>query len=50
MKDTMANYKDYVDLGRNCGNVCRVLHRRLKGKRPDELNEAVFDAIGDLTT
>jgi hypothetical protein len=46
----MANHKDYVDLGRNCGNVCRVLHRRLKGKGPDELNEAVLDAIGDLTT
>ena len=46
----MANYQDYVDLGRNCGNVCQVLHRRLKGKQPDELNEAVLDAIGDLTT
>jgi hypothetical protein len=46
----MANYKGYVDLGRNCGNVCQVLHRRLKGKRPDELTQAVHDAIGDLTT
>jgi hypothetical protein len=46
----MANYKDYVDLGRNCGSVCEVLHRRLKGKRLDELNQAVLDAIGDLTT
>jgi hypothetical protein len=49
-KDTMANYQDYVDLGQNCGNVCQVLHQRLEGKRPDELNEAAFDAIGDLTT
>ena len=46
----MANYQDYVGLGKNCGNVCRVLDRRLKGKRLDELNEAVLDAIGDLTT
>ena len=44
----MANDKDYVDLGRACGNVCQVLDRRLKGKRPDELKQAVFDAIGDL--
>ena len=50
IQDTMANSKDYVDLGRNCGNVCQVLNRRLKGKRPDELTEAVLDAIGDLTT
>jgi hypothetical protein len=45
----MANYQDYVDLGRNCGNVCEVLHRRLEGKQLDELNQAVLDAIGDLT-
>ena len=46
----MANSKDYVDLGENCGNVCQVLHRRLKGKQLDELNQAALDAIGDLTT
>ena len=46
----MANYKDYVNLGKNCGNVCQVLDRRLKGKQVDELNEAVLDAISDLTT
>ena len=46
----MANHKDYVDLGRNCGNVCQVLHRRLEGKILEELNKAVLDAIGDLTT
>ena len=45
----MANCQDYVDLGKNCGNVCQVLHRRLKGKHLDQLNEAVLDAIGDLT-
>ena len=45
----MANDKDYTELGRACGNVCQVLHRRLKGRRPDELKQAVFDAIGDLT-
>ena len=44
----MANDKDYTELGRVCGNVCQVLHRRLKGRRPDQLKQAVFDAIGDL--
>jgi hypothetical protein len=46
----MANCQGYVDLGRNCGNVCQVLHRRLTGKRLDELTRAVFDVIGELTT
>jgi hypothetical protein len=45
----MANDKDYVDLGRACGDVCQVLYRRLKGKRLDGLNQSIFDAIGDLT-
>ena len=45
----MANDQDFVDLGRACGDVCQVLHRRLKGRRPEELNQPVFDAIGDLT-
>jgi hypothetical protein len=45
----MANDQDYVDLGRACGDVCQVLYRRLKGRRPDELGQSIFDAIGDLT-
>jgi hypothetical protein len=45
----MANNQDFVDLGRACGDVCQVLHRRLKGKRLDDINQTVFGAIGDLT-
>jgi hypothetical protein len=45
----MANDQDYVDLGRACGDVCQVLHRRLKGKRLDGLNQSILDAIGELT-
>jgi hypothetical protein len=44
----MANDQDYVNLGRACGDVCQVLYRRLEGKRLDELNQSIFDAIGDL--
>jgi hypothetical protein len=29
VQDTMANYQDYVDLGRACGDVCQALYRRL---------------------
>jgi hypothetical protein len=45
----MANYDDYVELGRACGDVCQVLYRRLKGRRLGGLCQAVLDAIGDLT-
>ena len=50
IKDTMSNDHDYVELGRSCARVCQTLHRRLKGRRLDELTQAVLDAIGDLTT
>jgi hypothetical protein len=46
----MANDQDFVDLGRACGDVCQALYRRLKGRGPDELNQSVLDAIGELTT
>ena len=45
----MANDKDFVDLGRACGDVCQVLDRRLKGKLLDGLNQSILDAIVELT-
>jgi hypothetical protein len=48
IKDTMANSKNYVDLGKRCGKVVEVLYRRLKGKRLDELTQALIYAIQDL--
>jgi hypothetical protein len=45
----MTDCQDYVDLGRNCGNVCQVLQRGLRGKRLEELTQAILDAIGELT-
>ena len=45
----MANDRDYVDLGRACADVCQALYQRLEGRRLDELNKPVFDAIGGLT-
>ena len=46
----MANEQDYIELGLSCGSVCRALDRGLKGRRLDELNESVLEAIGELTT
>ena len=46
----MANEQDYVDLGVNCADVCAVLDRGLNGRRLEELNQAVLDAIRQLTT
>ena len=46
----MANDQDYVDLGQACGDVCQVLYQKLKGRKLDQLNKSVLDAIGGLTT
>ena len=48
-QDKMANKQDYVDLGSTCANVCKVLDRGLNGKRLDELNQSVLEAIQGLT-
>ena len=45
----MANYQDYAELGEECGKVCDALYWGLEGRRPDELNQHILDAIGDLT-
>jgi hypothetical protein len=44
----MANNDDYVGLGQACADVCQALYQRLKGRRSDELNQSVLDAIGNL--
>ena len=46
----MTNEQDYIDLGQDCGKVCKALYGRLEGRPSDELNQPVLDAIGDLTT
>jgi len=45
----MANEGDYVDLGLTCANVCTALDRGLGGKRLNELNNSVCEAIKQLT-
>jgi hypothetical protein len=41
---------EYVDLGLACADVCKTLDRGLKGRRADELNKSVLDAIEQLKT
>ena len=46
----MANEDDYVKLGLNCAEICRVLDRgmNVNGKQPDDLNQSVREAVGQL--
>jgi len=46
----MINEADYVELGLACADVCTTLDRGLGGKRLEELNDSVCEAINQLTT
>jgi hypothetical protein len=45
----MVDKLDCVELVLFCADICRTLGRGTKGKRPDELNQSVYDAINLLT-
>jgi len=46
----MINQADYVALGLACADVCTALDRGLSGKRLNDLNNSVCEAIKQLTT
>jgi len=46
----MMNQMDYIELGLACADVCTALDRGLDGKRLNELNNSVCEAIKQLTT
>jgi hypothetical protein len=46
----MMNKTDYVELGLACADVCKALDRGMKGRRADELNRTVCEAIEQLAT
>jgi len=46
----MINQMDYVELGLACAEVCTALDRGLDGKRLNDLNNSVCEAIKQLTT
>ena len=49
-QDSMTNTLDYVELGLFCADICRALDRGMNGKKLDDLNQSVCDAINQLTT
>jgi len=49
-QDSMANKTDYIELGLTCADVCRALDRGMDGRRLDEFNRSVVEAIEQLTT
>ena len=49
-QDSMANESDYVELGLACANVCKALDRGMNGRKLDDLNQPVREAIVLLTT
>ncbi|KAF9783172.1 hypothetical protein BJ322DRAFT_1156114 [Thelephora terrestris] len=50
IRDSLTNQQDFVDLGRACADVCRILDRGLKGRQLGDLSPSVLEAIGELTT
>lgn len=49
VQDTMANRKDYLELGLACAGVCKALNRGMNGRQADQFSESVFEAIEQLT-
>jgi len=46
----MVNKLDCVELGLACADVCGALDRGMGGRRLDELNRSVCEAIKQLKT
>jgi len=46
----MINQMDYVELGMICADFCTTLDRGLSGKKLNDLNNSVCEAIKQLTT
>ncbi|KAF9642364.1 hypothetical protein BDM02DRAFT_3273490, partial [Thelephora ganbajun] len=49
IKGSMINEQDYVELGLYCADICQALDRGVNGKKPDELNQSLDEAINQLT-
>ena len=46
----MVDRVDYVELGLACADVCTALDRRLNGKKLNDLDDSMSEAINQLTT
>lgn len=47
-QDSMVNKADYVELGLACADACRALDRGMNGKRLDNPNHSVYEAVAQL--
>ena len=45
----MANRIDYIELALACADVCKALERGMNGRRADQFNRSIFEAIEQLT-
>jgi len=50
VQDSRLNEEEYIKLGIACAEVCIALSRGVNGKRLEELNQSVSEAIVQLTT
>lgn len=49
-QDSRLNEEEYIKLGIACAEVCIALSRGMNGKRLEDLNQSVSEAIVQLTT
>jgi len=47
--ESLANQQDYIELGLNCAEICKVLDRGTKGRGTEHLSRSVREAINQLT-
>jgi hypothetical protein len=50
VQESFAKQQNYIKLGQNCVEICRVLDRGTKGKGTEHLSQSVCEAINQLTT
>ena len=49
-QEPMVNQQDYIALGLSCAEICEALDRGTRGKRIEDLNQPVHQAINQLMT
>ena len=49
-QDTMANGRDYIDLGPFYADICKVLEKGTGGRSLNDLSKSARNAIHQLTT
>ena len=50
VQESLANQQDYIELGLNCAEICKVLDRGTKRRGTEHLSLSVREAMNQLTT